>query len=246
MMFAFTKVTNAATWHKLPPMPRLPLPLVLLLGLLGTPVFAADVKDVFVKLPASCFEEWGGEGEIPLANPAKRKALVEATGDKQKEIATEMSLRDVVIDTKNGFIKIESNGDGEGTIFTMALWNCADGSKLAGVAIEQWTNVANDTDHISFWQVQGDKLTDVTKDTLPDLTLTSFYDTRLDVVKKAQKDTFRWWWHLPQKGTTISVVAPAMDLIEEYESLTPADHAYEGRWDGKKFSWVKVKPKAVE
>lgn len=209
-------------------------------------VQAADVRDIFVRLPVSALEKWPGEGDIPLHSAEKRKALASATGDKQQELALTMSLRDVVMDTKNGFIKIDSNGDGEGAVFTMAVWNCADGTKLAGVAIEVWTNVANDTPVVTFWRVKDDKLTEVTKDILPDLTLASFYDTRLDVVKKAQQDGFRWWWKLPQKGTTISVIAPSLENLQEYETLEKPEHAYEGRWDGKKFSWVKVKPKVQD
>src|SRR5688500_18695309 len=37
---------------------------VLLFGFLGAPVVASDVKDILVKLPPSCFEEWVGEGDI--------------------------------------------------------------------------------------------------------------------------------------------------------------------------------------
>lgn len=211
--------------------------------LLTSALSAADVKSVFAQLPASCFAEWPGEGDIQLADPQKRKALAAATGEARTSTATAMSLRDVIIDTKNGYIRLESNGDGEGSIFTMALWNCKDGTKLAGVAIERWTNVANDTPHISFWKVEGDTLTDVTKKHLPELTLTSFYDAREAQVKAASKGGFRWWWHLPQKGTTIELKAPSLDLMDEYAELENPDHAYEGRWDGTKFTWVKVKPK---
>jgi hypothetical protein len=226
---------------------RLLAPAVLLLALSCASAFALDVKDVFVKLPASCFDAWAGEENNPIKDPAQRKVLINTPEEKVEEVGRPMLVWKVETDTKNGFIKISSNGDGEGTIFTMALWNCKDGTKLAGVAIEQWTNVANDTDHISFWKLDGDKLTEVTKDILPDLNLTSFYsEKRQEVVKKAQKDNFRWWWHLPQKGTTVELTAPAIELIEDYEPLANPDHAYEGRWDGKKFTWVKVKPKARE
>ncbi|RBP36056.1 hypothetical protein DES53_1184 [Roseimicrobium gellanilyticum] len=226
---------------------RLLAPAVLVLATFTVPALALDVKDVFVKLPASCFDAWPGEDNSAIKDPAKRKVLINSPEDKVEEVGRPMLVWKVEADTKNGFIKIDSSGDGEGAVFTMALWNCKDGTKLAGVAIEQWTNVANDTDHISFWKVDGDKLTEVTKDILPDLNLSSFYsDKRQELVKKAAKDNFRWWWHLPQKGTTIDVSAPAIELIEEYEPLANPDHAYEGRWDGKKFTWVKVKPKAIE
>lgn len=226
---------------------RLLAPAVLVLAFSSAPVLALDVKDVFVKLPPSCFSDWPGEDNNPIKDPAQRKVLINTPEEKVDEVGRPMLVWKVEADTKNGFIKIDSGGDGEGAIFTMALWNCKDGTKLAGVAIEQWTNVANDTKHISFWKVEGDKLTEVTKDILPDLTLTSFYhEKRHELVKKAQEDHYRWWWHLPQKGTTMEVSAPAIELIEEYEPLANPDHAYEGRWDGKKFTWVKVKPKTIE
>ncbi len=223
------------------------LPALCVLHLAASRANAApnDIKDVFVRLPAACFAQWAGEGEIPLADPAKRKALTAATGDQQQDLATAMSLREVVIDTKNGFLKVESNGDGEGMIFTMTLWNAADGTKLAGVAIERWTNVANDTPYIAFFRVKDDMLTDVSSGILPaQITLESFFDTNKDIVKAAAKDGFRWWWVLPRKGTTLEVKSPSMELIDEYAKLEKPDHAYEGRWDGKKFTWVKVKPKA--
>lgn len=203
---------------------------------------ADDLAELFPKLPASVFENWVGEDPKPIADPANRTRLFAATGDARDTLATEFGLRDVKVDEKNGFFSFDSNGDGEGAIFTMTFWKAKDGTKLVGVAIEQWTNVANDTAHISFWRVRDGKFTEATKEILPDIRLANFFDKHPDKVKAAATDGFRWWWKLPQKGTTIRLVAPSLELMDEYADLAQPDHAYEGRWDGKAFTWVKVKP----
>lgn len=204
-------------------------------------VRADDLAELFPKLPASVFEQWVGEDPKPIADAANRTRLMAATGDARDMLATDFGLRDVKVDEKNGFLSFDSNGDGEGVIFTMTFWKAKDGAKLVGVAIEQWTNVANDTAHISFWRVRDGKLTEATKEVLPDVALTNFFDKHPEKVKAAATDGFRWWWKLPQKGTTIRLEAPSMELIDEYADLAQPDHAYEGRWDGKSFTWVKVK-----
>ncbi len=202
---------------------------------------ADDLTDFFVKLPAVAFTEWAGEDPKPVADPANRARLLAATGEGREAIATELGLRDVKVDGKNGYLSFNSNGDGEGTIFTMTFWKCADGSKLVSAAIEKWTNVANDTSYIAFWRVKDGSFTEVTKDILPDITLAGFYDKHPEKVKAAAADGFRWWWKLPQKGTSIRLEAPALELMDEYADLAQPDRAYEGRWDGKVFTWVKVK-----
>lgn len=202
---------------------------------------ADDLAAIFPKLPASVFEKWAGEDPKPIADPANRAKLVAAKPDALADTASAFALRDAVVDEKNGFLRFGSNGDGEGDIFTMTFWKCSDGSKLVGVAIEHWSNVANDTSHISFWRARDGKLTEVTAEILPDLTLAGFFDKHADKVKLASADGFRWWWKLPQKGTTVRLEAPSLELLDEYADLARPDHAYEGRWDGKKFTWVKVK-----
>lgn len=213
---------------------------IIVLMALSSTAWADDLTDLFVKLPASAFTEWAGEDPKPIADSENRSRLLAATGDARTAIATELSLRDVVVDGKNGFLRFGSNGDGEGTIFTMTFWKCADGSKLVAAAIERWTNVANDTPAIVFWRVKDGGFKEVTKDILPDITLKNFYDKHANIVKAASADGFRWWWKLPQKGTTIRIEAPSLELLDEYADLAQPDHAYEGRWDGKAFTWAKV------
>lgn len=221
----------------------LPVAAVALIATVSS-VRADDLAELLPKLPASVFEAWGGEDPRPLLDPANRAKLVAAKGDALTEVATSLGLRDLIIDEKNGFLRFNSNGDGEGDIFNMTFWKCADGSRLVGAAIEHWSNITNGTSHISFWRVRDGKLTDVSKDILPDIPFAKFYgtDKKPDMVKAAAAEGYHWWWKLPQKGTTIRVEAPSMELIDEYADLAQPDHAYEGRWDGKAFTWAKVKP----
>lgn len=213
---------------------------------LASSAHADDLTDLFPKLPASVFEKWAGEDPKPIVDPANRSKLVTAKAGDLEAVSATLGLRDVVVDSKNGYLRFDSSGDGEGTVFTMTFWKCADGSKLLGAAIESWNNVSNDTAHISFWRVRDGKLAEVTKEFLPDITLAKFHDKHTDKVKAAAAQGFRWWWKLPQKGTSILIEAPSLENMEEFEMLATPDHAYEGRWDGKVFKWVPVKPKARE
>lgn len=202
---------------------------------------AGELAELFPKLPASVFAKWAGEGAKPIADAANRIRLVAAGGDAGKSIAAELRLRDFALDERNGFLRFGSESDGEGTVFTMALWKCTDGSKLAGAAIEHWSNVTNETAHITFWRVRDGKLADVTAEMLPEVTLAKFYEGHADKVRTAAAEGFRWWWKLPQKGTTIRIEAPSLENLDDYAALAKPDHAYEGRWDGKAFRWVRVK-----
>lgn len=202
---------------------------------------AGELAELFARLPASAFAKWAGGEPKRIADTANRARLVAAGGDAVKSVAVELGLRDFALDERNGFLRFGSETDGEGTVFTMALWKCADGSKLAGAAIEHWSNVTNETAQITFWRLRDGKLADVTAEMLPDVTLAKFYEGHADKVRAAAKEGFRWWWKLPQKGTTIRIEAPSLENLDDYAALAKPDHAYEGRWDGKVFRWAKVK-----
>lgn len=203
---------------------------------------ADDLATLFPRLPASVFGKWAGEDPKPIADPANRARLIAAKADAVRAISTELHIRDFTYDSRHGFLSFGSDGDGEGTTFTMALWKTKDGTPLLGVAIEQWSNVANDTRHISFWRLRDGQLTDVSAALLPKLTLASFYEGRADRVKAAAAENYRWWWQLPQHGTTIQLRAPSLENYDDHAALARPDHAYEGRWNGQTFTWVRVKP----
>ncbi len=202
---------------------------------------AGELAGWFSKLPGSVFAKWPGEDPKPIVDSANRARLAAAAPDAAKAVAAELGLRGFDLDEKSGFLRFESNSDGEGAVFTMALWKCDDGSKLIGAAIEQWSNVTNETPHISFWRVRDGKLAEATADILPALKLVSFFDGHQAKVKAAAGEGYRWWWKLPRKGTTIRIEAPSLENLDEYAELAKPDHAYEGRWDGRAFRWVKVK-----
>ena len=212
--------------------------------LLSLPAAHADeLGDIFLKLPGSCFEKWGENGPPPIATPANRTRLVQAAPGDIEKCAAELGLRNVVIDHQHGFITFGSNTDGEGDVFTLSFWKCDDGTRLVGITIDHWSTSTSDTSHVSFWRKAGERMLDVTDSFLPVIPLTKFFDRHPDAVKAAAADGFHWRWLLPQRGTTIRVEAPSLQLLDEYAVLGEPDHAYEGHWDGKGFTWARVDPK---
>ena len=204
---------------------------------------AGDLEDLFVQLPASCFAKWGEDGAPLIAAPENRGRLVQAAPAALETCAAGLGLRNAVIDRQHGYLIFGSNTDGEGDVFTLSFWKCDDGSKLVGVTIEHWGTSTSDTIHVSFWRKTGERMRDVTDSFIPVIPLAKFYDKQPALVKAAAADGFHWRWMLPQRGTTIRVEAPSLQLLDEYAGLGDPAHAYEGRWDGKGFTWVRVDPK---
>lgn len=204
---------------------------------------ADELGDIFIKLPGSCFEKWGEGGPPPIAMPENRARLAQAAPGDLEKCAAELGLRNVVIDRQHGFITFGSNTDGEGDVFTLSFWKCDDGTRLVGVTIDHWSSSTSDTAHVSFWRKSGEHVRDVTESFVPAIPLSKFFDKHAAEVKAAAADGFHWRWTLPQRCTTIRVEAPSLQLLDEYAVLGEPDHAYEGKWDGTGFTWVRVDPK---
>lgn len=222
---------------------RVPALAVIASALLLSSVRAGELEDFFIKLPASCFEKWGGDGVPLIASPENRRRLVQGPPAELNKRAADLGLRNAVIDSQHGFLTFGSNTDGEGDVFTLSFWRCDDLSRLVGVTIEHWSASTSDTPHVSFWRSAGGSLRDVTDNFIPVIPLTKFFDRHPGLIKAAAADGFHWRWTLPQQGTTIRVQAPAIQLLDEYAALGDPDHAFEGQWDGKGFTWVRVDPK---
>lgn len=114
----------------------------------------------------------------------------------------------VVVDDANGFLEIKDSGTGGGTfVFQLAIFKNAKKEDLIGVNYFSYEDLNQGmiTGGNLFFFGGEKKLSDVTKDVLPDMTTAEdkAYNGHSDVIFETYKEGVYEYFELPRNGTTV-------------------------------------------
>lgn len=195
-----------------------------------------DLPALFAALPAEFIPH--ADALTGLEVPAARVRLVKA----KNATETKAALAALHADSwssqpKNGYLKINSLGDGEGETLEAALWKRKDGSRLIGLHLQHWSAGPNHSVSVRLIELRNGQMRDVTTAQWPMPRLADFY-REAKAANVPPGGLVEGDWSLPQKGTTI-VIHPGKE--DEADMLGPdvksdEDFLIELRWDGQKFA----------
>ena len=197
-------------------------------GKTATP--AVNIKDIFLLLPEDVFP-------MEAISVSNRKLLLKNIGT---EIAYEISPTPIEIcDVRNGFLSLAGMQYG----WEMCYWNLKDGRKL--VAINDLTESGS---KIRIFFHQNGKLTEDTNYRLggnQTFQLTDFVDVsklETDIRKVAEKQfangDYIIFYHLPQKGTSLTLNLDTEHLMEYNNDLYIKDGVTKEviiKWENEKW-----------
>lgn len=190
---------------------------------------AQTIGDLFVQLPQAIFEPIEKMVSTPFTT-STRKSII---ASKQHR-----AIRNFQQDNTNGFLAFATETDGDGYAFEMTYWKLASGDKLIATLVNNNGNCSRFTENAQFWLYQKGKITNVTKDYYVKLALNKFYKKITPNIIALTKQGFNSpLWILPQKGTTIRIVAPEYDCGDD--SLPQSDFYFEMQWQNGNFELVK-------
>lgn len=190
---------------------------------------AQTIGDLFVQLPQTIFEPIEKMVSTPFTT-STRKSIVTA---KQHR-----AVRNFQQDNANGFLAFATETDGDGYAFEMTYWKLASGDKLIATLVNNNGNCSRYTQSAEFWLYQKGKITNVTKEYYVKVALYKFYKKITpNISTLAKQGQIKPLWVLPQKGTTIRIIAPEYDCGDD--SLPPGNFYFEMQWQNGKFELVK-------
>jgi hypothetical protein len=114
------------------------------------------------------------------------------------------------VDDANGFMEITDSGTGGGTaVFQLAIFKNSKNEDFIGVSSYSYEENKEDgliTDGNLTFYFCGKKLSDMTKDVLPDMTIVEdkAYNGNSNTIMESYKEGIYEYFDLPQKGTTIT------------------------------------------
>ncbi|WP_050027450.1 hypothetical protein [Verrucomicrobium sp. BvORR034] len=215
---------------------------LLLLTCVGMPATShgQTVVDFFHLLPDQALKPWNEiHGEL---TPARRKALLSGDATAVTKAKEETHVREIHVDTKNGYLDFTSPGDGEGMNVHMTYWRekkQKDGACLIAVVIDGWSVASHSTDLIKFYRWAPEapkKLEDVSAQHIPALHAENFFKTTKEIGEEAEAAGLKWWWILPQKGTSIRIQGAEIGEDQLADKLGPPQYVYVLDWNGTDFS----------
>lgn len=178
-----------------------------------------NIKDYFLLMPDSLLKIY--EGNVSL---------------KQRQLALKYkTLEDLwkhgaywIIDTldyRNGYMKLSSTGDGEGTYFEICYFIKKDKSREIAVNTTHW-DLAESSSEMKFYSFKNKKWTDITSEVLPVISLSDFLNSELAGIIKDNTEKFPVVFALPEKGKTIlaKIDMGTIDMLLENNKIDEVEY----------------------
>lgn len=193
--------------------------LILLFICGGTSTLQAQTAaKILLNIPDSCFKELIHFTGEPFSISVRKKII-----QNQQHTGYRLS----VLDNKNGYLQIFTEGDGDNMELAICCWKMS-GISLVAVVVNTAANCTNYTNKSFFYEAKNGVLKDRTRQLNPSISIAGFLpancsDTALYQALTSQN--IHCLWKLPRAGKSIEVTAPFYDCGEF--ALPESDHYFE-------------------
>lgn len=192
-----------------------------------------DVGEYFLLLPDSIFNDLPFLKKGTMSADFRAELLASTQRDSwESGWPYYLATRDL----RNGYLRMNSVGDGEGAYLEMCYWNCPDGGRLIAVNVGQWAMCCEEST-VSFFHFEADEWTRV-PDPMPAIQLSDFLKTGHENLQPAlEAEDVYLAFQLPHEGKDIGVHFD-VDSYEYHSFEPPLEPDAQMKWLDQFFEFV--------